>query len=217
MPTTEPKGPGTLRRDARANRDRILAAARESFAAEGVDVPVEAIARRARVGMGTLYRRFPTKQDLLDVVLEEALDEFVTTAEACLAESDPWTGLTRFLERGLELHAENRALRVVLATEEHGRAHVEAARERVRPLVAELIDRAHASGTLRADFTPEDLPLVFWTASRVIEAASPVAPDLWRRYLGLLVDGLRTEAATPLPRPPLTRADLDRLHARRNG
>ena len=209
MATTE-RTPHALRRDARANRDRILAAARAAFAAGGVDVPVEEIAERAGVGMGTLYRRFPTKHDLVEAVIEESLDAFVVAAEDGLAEHDPWTGFSGFVERVLELHVENRALREVLAGTEHGHAR-DAVRRRVRPLVRRLIERAHADGSLRLDFTPEDMPLVFMTGGRVLEATRSVAPDLWRRYLGLLLDGLRAEGATPLARGPLTRAQVRRL------
>jgi AcrR family transcriptional regulator len=209
VPTPETTAP-TLRRDARENRNRILAAARAAFAAEGVDVPVEAIADRAGVGMGTLYRRFPTKHDLVQAVIEESLDAFVVAAEEGLAEHDPWTGFTGFVERVLELHVENRALREVLAGTEHGHAR-DAVRRRVRPLVRRLIERAHADGSLRPDFAPEDMPLVFMTAGRVLEAGRGVAPDLWRRYLGLLLDGLRAGGATPLPRGPLTQAQMNRL------
>jgi AcrR family transcriptional regulator len=210
VPTPETTAP-TLRRDARENRNRILAAARAAFAAEGVDVPVEAIADRAGVGMGTLYRRFPTKHDLVQAVIEESLDAFVVAAEEGLAEDDPWTGFTGFVERVLELHVENRALREVLAGTEHGHAR-DAVRRRVRPLVRRLIERAHADGSLRPDFAPEDMPLVFMTAGRVLEAGRGVAPDLWRRYLGLLLDGLRAGGATPLPRGPLTQVQMNRLH-----
>jgi AcrR family transcriptional regulator len=209
VPTPETTAP-TLRRDARENRNRILAAARAAFAAEGVDVPVEAIADRAGVGMGTLYRRFPTKHDLVQAVIEESLDAFVVAAEEGLAEDDPWTGFTGFVERVLELHVENRALREVLAGTEHGHAR-DAVRRRVRPLVRRLIERAHADGSLRPDFAPEDMPLVFMTAGRVLEAGRGVAPDLWRRYLGLLLDGLRAGGATRLPRGPLTQAQMNRL------
>jgi AcrR family transcriptional regulator len=209
VPTPETTAP-TLRRDARENRNRILAAARAAFAAEGVDVPVEAIADRAGVGMGTLYRRFPTKHDLVQAVIEESLDAFVVAAEEGLAEDDPWTGFTGFVERVLELHVENRALREVLAGTEHGHAR-DAVRRRVRPLVRRLIERAHADGSLRPDFAPEDMPLVFMTAGRVLEAGRGVAPDLWRRYLGLLLDGLRAGGATPLPRGPLTLLQMNRL------
>jgi AcrR family transcriptional regulator len=209
VPTPETTAP-TLRRDARENRNRILAAARAAFAAEGVDLPVEAIADRAGVGMGTLYRRFPTKHDLVQAVIEESLDAFVVAAEEGLAEDDPWTGFTGFVERVLELHVENRALREVLAGTEHGHAR-DAVRRRVRPLVRRLIERAHADGSLRPDFAPEDMPLVFMTAGRVLEAGRGVAPDLWRRYLGLLLDGLRAGGATPLPRGPLTQVQMNRL------
>lgn len=214
--TRLPAAPPPLRRDAQANRERILEAARAVFADEGIEASVEQIAQRAGVGMGTLYRRFPTKEDLIDAVLETSLDAFVAVAEEALAAKDAWTGFCDFLERALELHAGNRALKDVLSTGDHGRARLEAARVRLRPLVGELVARAQASGALRSDFTPEDLPLVFWTGGRVVEASAGVAPDLWRRYLGLLLDGLRAEAATPLPRPALTRAQLTRLHEARH-
>jgi len=87
-------------------------------------------------------------------------------------------------------------------------------RTRMRPLVSRLVERAQEQGTLRADFTAEDMPLLFWTGDRVIEVTASVAPDFWRRYLGLLLDGLRAEAATTLPHPPLTRAQLNRATAR---
>ena len=89
-------------------------------------------------------------------------------------------------------------------------------RERMRPLVRRLVERAQEQGALRRDFAPEDLPLVFWTGDRVIEATGSVAPELWRRYLGLLLNGLRAGAATPLPAPPLSRAQLARASRKRH-
>jgi AcrR family transcriptional regulator len=214
---TTPSTPLTrpLRRDAQANRDRIVAAARTAFAADGVDVPVEEIARRASVGMGTLYRHFPAKEDLIDAVLEDAFEEFIGAAEQALAVEDAWAGFRGFLERVFALHAANRGLKDVIATRVHGQARAEAMRRRIRPLLRRLVERAHEQGALRPDFTPEDMPLVFWTSGRVIEATADVAPDLWRRYLGLLLDGLRAEAASSLPHPPLTRGQLNRAAGRR--
>jgi AcrR family transcriptional regulator len=203
-----------LRRDAQANRDRIVAEARAAFAADGIEVPVEEIARRAAVGMGTLYRHFPAKEDLIDAVLEDAFGAFVSAAEQALAEEDAWAGFRGFLERVFALHVENRGLKDFLATRAHGRARAEAMRARMRPLLRRLIERAQEQGALRADFTAEDMPLVFWAGGRVIEATAAVAPELWRRHLGLLLDGLRAEAATPLPHPPLTRAQLNRATRR---
>ena len=207
--------PRPLRRDAERNRDRIVAAARAAFASDGIDVSVEEIARRAEVGMGTLYRRFPTKGDLIDAILEDAFAEICRAAEEALEPEDAWVGFTRFLERVFELHMRNRGLKDVIASGQHDRKRLEAARAQMRPLVARLIERAQEQGTLRPDFAPEDMPMLFWTGGRVAELTSAVAPDLWRRYLGFVLDGLRTDAATPLNQPPLTRAQLDRVNKAR--
>jgi AcrR family transcriptional regulator len=195
-----------LRRDAQRNRERIVAAALAAFAASGVDVSVEEIARRAGVGMGTLYRRFPTKEDLVDAVLEETFDEFVAIAEAAVAKADAWQGFCEFLERSLSLHMHNRALKDLVATQERARAA--SMRRRLRPLLAQLVQRAQEQGVLRPDFAPQDVALVFWSAGGVIERGGAAAPELMRRYLGLLLDGLRVSAATPLPQPPLTAKQL---------
>jgi hypothetical protein len=93
---------------------------------------------------------------------------------------------------------------------------VETIRTRMRPLLRTMVERAQDQGSLRSDVTVEDLPLVFWTAGRVIEKTTAIEPDYWRRYLGLLLDGLRESAATPLPVPPLTAAQLARATKRRH-
>jgi AcrR family transcriptional regulator len=196
------------RSDAARNRERILASARALLARDGVGASVEEITRRAGVGMGTLYRHFPTKDELIDAVLEEAFAALVRVAEAAVAEADAWRGFAGFLEQALALHAENCGLKDVLATRDRGGERARAARARMQPLLRTLIARAQAQGALRSDFTAEDVPLVFWTGGRVIEATAAIAPDYWRRYLGVLLDGLRAEAATPLPAAPLTEGQL---------
>jgi AcrR family transcriptional regulator len=205
-----------LRRDAQANRDRIVAAARAAFATDGIEVSVEEIARRAAVGMGTLYRHFPTKEDLVDAVLEETFDQIVGAAEQALTEEDAWRGLCDFFEQFFALHVRNRVLKDMLATQAHGRDRADAMRARMRPLIRRLVKRAQEQGALRADFAPEDMPFVIWSVGRVIEETRAVAPELWRRHLGFLLDGLRADAATPLPHPPLTRAQLNRVTERRH-
>jgi AcrR family transcriptional regulator len=200
-----------LRSDARRNRERIVASARTLFAKAGTDVSVEDITRHAGVGMGTLYRHFATKEELLDAVLEETFEEIVGLANAALVTTDAWAGFSGFLEGSLALHAENRGLKDVLGTRQHGLERARAMRARLRPLLRRLIERAQAQGTLRADFAFADLPLVFWTTGRVIELTAGVAPDFWRRHLALMLDGLRVEAARPLPQPPLTEAELERV------
>jgi AcrR family transcriptional regulator len=187
-----------------------VASARLLFARDGIDVPVEEITHHAGVGMGTLYRHFPTKDDLVDAVLEDAFDEIVAAAREAEAAEDAWAGLVGFLDRALAQHASNRGLKDMLADRPGGRKRLEAMRSRVDPILRKLVARAQQQGKLRQDFAFEDLPVVFWTTFRVIERTASVAPDYWRRYLGLLLDGLRAEAANPLPVPPLTRAQLAR-------
>lgn len=206
----------SLRSDARRNRERLVASARALFATAGVDVSVEEITHHAGLGMGTLYRHFPTKDELIDAVLEDAFAEIVRLAERAAAEEDAWVGLTGFLEDALALHAHNRGIKDVLATRGHGTQR-EAMRTRVRPLVRRMVERAQEQGALRADFSPEDLPLVFWTAGRVIETTGKVAPDYWRRYLAFLLDGLRASSATPLSAPPLTAGQLMRVERGESG
>src|SRR5439155_1020253 len=144
-----------------------------------------------------------------------AFAAFIAAAEQALAEEDAWAGFRGFLEHVFALHMENRGVKDIIATRAHGRRRADAMRLRIRPLLRRLIERAQEQGALRSDFTTEDMPLVLWTGGRVIEATAAVAPELWRRYLGLLLDGLCAESATPLPHPPLTRSQLDRVTARR--
>ena len=193
-----------LRQDAQRNRDRLLAGARELFASGGVDAPVEEITRHAGVGMGTLYRHFPTKDDLVDAVLGEAFDAYVGLAEQAVEETDATKAFTTFLERALELHAGNRGLMQVIASSERGRERAQATRERIQPLVRRLVERAQSAGALRPDLVAEDVTVLFRSLGRIIEGTVDGPPDLWRRYLGLLLDGLRPAAATPLPVPPPT-------------
>jgi MFS transporter/transcriptional regulator SbtR-like protein len=141
-------------------------------------VPVEEIARRAAVGWARSTGTSRPKEDLIDAVLEDAFAACIGVAEHALAEQDAWAGFRRFLERVFALHVENRGLKDIIATRAHGRARAEAMRTRIRPLLRRLIERAQEQGALRADFTAEDMPVVFWTGGRVIEATAAVAPVL---------------------------------------
>lgn len=215
--STPAAAPKPLRSDARRNRERLVASARELFSRSGPDVPVEEITQHAGLGMGTLYRHFPTKEELIDAVLEDAFAELEAAAGEAAAAENPWSGFAGFIERVFSLHAANRGLKDVLAARGQGSERAEALRARIKPLLRTTIERAQRQGTLRSDFTAEDLPVLFWSGERVIHATATVAPDYWRRYLALLLDGLRAEAATPLPGQPLTQAQLRRASQRRNG
>jgi AcrR family transcriptional regulator len=206
-----PAATESARSDARRNRERLVASARELFAAAGADVPAREVARHAGVGVGTLYRHFPARADLVDAVLAESFEELVSVAEASLAEPDAWRGFTRFVEEALVLHGRNRGLKDVVETHAHGDERTQAVRRKLRPLLAQLVERAQADGSLRKDFTPQDIALVFWSSDRVLELAGDVAPELWRRQLAFMFDGLRTASATPISAPPLTDVQLERV------
>jgi AcrR family transcriptional regulator len=211
VPPVSVSAPASQRADAARNRQRIVAAARELFGAAGLDVSVRQIAGQAEVGLGTLYRHFPTREDLVDAVLEDAFDEYVAVAERALTNPDAWLGFTGFVEEVLELLFRNRALKEVIETRAHGRERANAMRARMRPLTTKLVKRAQKQGTLRADFAPQDLALIFWSCDRVTELAGSVAPNLWRRQLGFVLDGLRSQAAHPLPAPPLRESQVARV------
>ena len=195
-----------LRRDARENRERILEAARGAFAELGTDASVEEIAYRANVGMGTLYRRFPTKDALIDAVFEGHLERIAAAAEQALEATDAWEGLHDYLAFVVELQAADRGLSEIVGVNLRTEQLLGRARTRLRPLVQRLISRAQEAGKLRADVVYEDVSVLLWTTGRVVDATRDVAPEFWQRYLALTVDGLRANGASHLPQPPLTEA-----------
>lgn len=194
-----------LRRDAQRNRERLLDAARELFAQRGLAVTLDDIAQRAGVGVGTAYRRFSSREELIVALFEERMQEIVSLAQEAFASDDPWTALVDFLTRMAELQADDRGLKEVLLGSGEGRERVARIRDELRPRAQALIERAQAAGAVRPDIDASDLPLLQMMISAVADVAPPDRPDLWRRFLALLLDGIRAPgAARPqLPGPPL--------------
>jgi AcrR family transcriptional regulator len=190
-----------LRRDAERNRQRVLAAARELFAERGLDVTLDDIARGAGVGVGTVYRRFPDKEQLIDALFEERVGEIRNAASESLQIADPWTAFVSFLERALELQAEDRGLKEVLLSSAHGQARVEHAREEIEPLVAELLNRARAAGAIREDLDVHDLILLQHAIGEVADYTREADPQVWRRMLVIVLDGLRPDRRRPSRMP----------------
>jgi AcrR family transcriptional regulator len=210
MSSTEATAERPLRRDAERNRQRILKAASEVFAARGLGVTMDEIAEHAGVGVGTVYRRFPQKELLIEALFEERLDEIVSLARQALTEDDPWEALIGFLERGQELQAANRGLKELVLSTEHGRERVASVRQRLAPLGEQLIERAQAAGKLRPDIEDTDLPLIQVMLGAVVDFARDVDANAWRRLFAILVDGLRArEDLTPLDTPALTFEQVD--------
>ncbi|MDX6521492.1 MAG: hypothetical protein QOF08_2097 [Gaiellales bacterium] len=200
--------PGT-RRDAQRNNTLLVAAAREVFAEQGVAARLDEVARRAGVGTATLYRHFPTREALVEAIFAERVDEFLALAESALRQGDAWTGLVGFLETALELQRGDRVLKEIFLRYPAGEGRLAEARRHTRRLFGELLDRAQAQGDLRADFTVADLSLLLWSFAPVIDATAETAPNVWRRHLHWLLDGMRAGAATPQVEPPLDDVQLD--------
>lgn len=204
-----------LRRDAERNRERILDAAREQFAAHGLEVSMEDIAGAAGVGVGTLYRRFANRHELVEALFHERIGDYRALIEQALEHEDGWAGFVAFLRASTALFAADRGLHEVLT--QYVRTHdgIAQAREQVKPLLEELFARAHAAGGLRPDMTAEDLPLLNAMLSAAIEFAAHCEGALWERYLTLLLDGLATrrDAPSPLPCDALGADALDRAMA----
>jgi AcrR family transcriptional regulator len=206
--TTRPASDRPLRRDAERNRLRILQAAREVFADRGLDASLDQIAAHAGVGVGTVYRRFPDKDALIDALFEERIGEIAAAGRRALSASDPWEGLVDFLQQANALLACDRGLRQVLLS--RGAHKAERAREKIVPIATELVARAQRAGSLRADLDPLDLPVIQLMVSAIADMTREVSPELWQRALTIIIDGLATtrQTPTPLPGKPLDRDQL---------
>ena len=198
-----------LRKDAERNRLRILASARVLFAERGVDVGLDDVARHAGVGVGTVYRRFPDRDALIDELLDDKIAAIECVAAEALDADDPWEGLVQFLERSQEMQAADRGLKEALLVPTRGKERLAAARRRIEPLLTELIGRAQASGDLRPDFRFEDFALLVEMVAAVSDATHESSPEVWRRYLRILIDGLATRRDGPSDLGPEA---LDRAH-----
>jgi AcrR family transcriptional regulator len=195
-----------LRADAERNRQRILAAAAELFTERGLEPSLDDVARHAGVGVGTVYRRFPDKASLADALFDERIDALVALAEQAQAEPDAWAALVSFMERSAEILVSNRGLRQILMFAAEGHDRGICARDRMRPAIESLIERAQADGQVRADLRPTDVPMIEFMVAAAAEYAWQVRPTVWRRYLALILDALRPASASgrPLPEPELS-------------
>ena len=201
-----------LRRDAERNRQRILEAASEAFNERGLEVSLDEIARYAGVGVGTVYRRFRTKEELVEALFLERLDSVAAIADDAFEAADPWSGLVSFMERMAELMAGDLGLRQMLIFATYGRDLVAIARQRNAPLVERLVLRAQAAGQLRADVRPTDIPFIVFMLTEATHLVNAANPDIWRRYLALILDGMRParEGITPLPVPALLPGEMEK-------
>jgi AcrR family transcriptional regulator len=178
-----------LRADARRNAERVFAAARESFAEHGLDAQVDDVAGRAGVGVGTVYRHFPTKEALIQAVAAAGYAEICAIARESLELDDPWEAFSDFMWRGAQLHRDDRAQCEISSTRPDVVRSVAGDKGELLDLVAQLIERGQEAGAIRPDLTAGDMPLIWCTLGA---AQQHSAGDSWKRYLEVVLDGLRS-------------------------
>jgi AcrR family transcriptional regulator len=184
-----------LRADARRNRAKVLAAARAVFAEQGVDAQMDDVARRADVGVGTVYRHFPTKDALLGALAEELFDKLAAHAREMLELDDPWEAFQRTMWFSAEKTAGDRAFAEILGASRNALPTDCPGKTDLTATVATLMERAIEAGRMRPDAVIDDIPLLMCGIGSA--AAMPhSSPEAWRRHLGIVLDGLRAEAAS---------------------
>jgi AcrR family transcriptional regulator len=196
-----------VRKDVARNRALLIAAANEVFAERGADATLDDIARHAGVGVATAYRHFESKQALLGALFEERLGKILQMMLDADALPDPREAFEAVVYGVAALQAHDRGMREVMRSD-HGIDRVSAIRERVQPIAIRIVERARAAGILRPELETNDIPMVLWMTGAISDYTGVVSPDLWRRYLDFMLDGMLAES---VPRRTITVPALDQL------
>ncbi|MDP2013000.1 MAG: helix-turn-helix domain-containing protein [Actinomycetota bacterium] len=208
-----------LRRDAELNRRKILDAAREVFAERGVEAPLDEVARHAEVGIATLYRRFPTRDDLIVAAFQEKMEAWADAVEHALTEPDPCVAFPTYIRLICDMQAADRGFTDVLTMRFPMAPDIEAARDRGTAGFMELMQRTQAAGGLRSDFAAEDFIFLLMANAGVINAAGTAAPAARRRLISYLLQAFGAEDIGTLPPSPGQDATLEAMqrmpHAKR--
>ncbi|MFD7408524.1 TetR/AcrR family transcriptional regulator [Streptomyces sp. NPDC059866] len=191
-----------LRSDAERNRERIIAAARTVFARDGLNASMASVARQAGVGIATMFRRFPTKEELVDAVFVDRMNAYADTVAVALDDPDPWNGFVGYIETACAMQAADSGFADVLTMTFPAAKALEKRRNEAYEGMVRLIDRAKAAGRLREDFDPSDLVLLHMANAGVVSATGDAAPDAWRRVAALLIQSFAAPARGPLPASP---------------
>ncbi|WP_328387302.1 TetR/AcrR family transcriptional regulator [Nocardia sp. NBC_00416] len=211
------RAPRRLRADAARNHQRIVEAARELFADRGLEITLDDVAERAGVGVGTVYRRFANKKELITEVFEQHIGEFAEAAEASQRHPDPWLGLVQFVEYACTHLATNRGFSEVILELDLDTERFHCLRDRVKPAVGGIVDRARDAGVLQPDIEPSDLFAMIHMVDGLAEFAKPINPEIWRRYMAITLNGIRADnvARRELPVRALTDDEVDQAKSAR--
>ena len=192
--------PRALRADARRNREAVIAAAKKLFADEGLDAQMPDVAKAARVGVGTVYRHFPTKEDLIAALAAERFERLAEKARDAIAAEDPWEGLCDFIRFSAQIQADDRGLCEVMGSRPEV-MEVSAYAVGLDELAAEMVKRAKGSGKLRKDLEWRDIPMIACGLGRITPAEMGPAAGRWPRLVEIVIDGLRAPGNSKLPKP----------------
>jgi AcrR family transcriptional regulator len=194
-----PAGARALRADARRNREAVLLTAKRLFADEGLDAQMPDVARRAHVGVGTVYRHFPTKDDLIAALVTERFERLAQKAREAVESEDPWTGLADFIRFAAQIQADDRGLCEVMGSRQE-MMNAAASAAGLPELAEQLVKRAQRSGQLRSDLVWEDIPMIACGVGRIIHGEVGPGTGRWPRLVEIILDGLRTPGSAKLPR-----------------
>ena len=198
-----------LRKDAERNRQRLLAAAGELFAERGLDVTLNDIAHHAGLGVGTAYRRFANKEEVIDAYFEDKLDQVARLADEALQDPDSWHGLVTYVEQASALQTEDRGLMQIFRNPARGQQRVAQASARIAPLIFAIVERAREDGKLREDFEGTDLPMIQLALTTLMDTTRSFEPTLYRRYLAIFLDGMRGDRG-PTSELPVAALSVER-------
>jgi AcrR family transcriptional regulator len=191
-----------LRSDAERNRGRIIAAARSVFARDGLNASMASVAREAGVGIATIFRHFPAKEDLVAAVFADRMDAYADAVAVALDDPDPWHGFVGYIAAACAMQAADYGFADVLTTTFPTAKALEARRNEAYEGMVRLIGRAKETGRLREDFDPSDLVLLHMANAGVVNATGDAAPDAWRRVVALFIQSFEAPARGPLPASP---------------
>jgi len=191
--------PRPLRADARRNRERVLVAAQVVFGEHGREAQMDDVARRAGVGVGTVYRHFPTKEALIEALAVDRFERILAVGKAALERTDPWEAFVEALWSGAELTAADRSFTEIVGEIQGPMPLPATLQQDMNDTFGELVRRAQATGMLRADLLIDDIPMLMCGIGLGARKTHS-CPDAWRRHISIVIDGLRASStSSPLP------------------
>jgi AcrR family transcriptional regulator len=189
-----------LRADARRNREAVIAAAKRLFADQGLDAQMPDVAKAAKVGVGTVYRHFPTKDELIAALATERFERLAEKARESIDSDDPWEALCDFIRFSAQIQADDRGLCEVMGSRPEV-MDASAVAVGLDELCDKLVKRAQRSSDLRKDLEWEDIPMIACGVGRMTQVEMGPGTGRWPRLVEIILDGLRAPGSSRLPKP----------------